>query len=49
MAQPDPGSHSKTATLEVVMLRKQTPPEITGEAPPEIQGDGDWPGGSTAG
>ena len=30
------------------MLRKQTPPEITGEAPTGIQGDGDWPGGTSA-
>lgn len=49
MARPDPGSHSKTATLGAVVLRKQAPPEITGEAPTEIQGDGDWPGGTTVG
>lgn len=30
------------------MLRKQAPPEITGERP-QRYGDGDWPGGTSAG
>ena len=46
VAWSDPGSHSKAAALEAVMLRKRAPPEMTGEAPTEIQGDGDWPGGT---